>query len=108
MRILPTLAALACLITGCVLWLLGLQSVGVALAVSSAVLILAFSVVQSPKTEESPSSLEAGLDWALVVAGLAAFALTRDSFFLVSAGVIAMTSPAIVKWVKERLKSRNP
>lgn len=81
MRILATLAALACLVSGCALWLLGFQGVGVALAVSSAVAVLALSVVKSPGVEEEPTALETGLDWGLLVTGLGAFAVTRDSFF---------------------------
>lgn len=107
MRILSTLAALACLVSGCVLWLLGFQGIGVALAISSAVVFLALSVLKSPEAEEEPTALETGLDWGLVIAGLGAFAVTRDSFFLISAGLVAVTSPGIIRGAKRLVAGRE-
>lgn len=102
MRILSALASLVCLVSGCVLWLVGFQTAGAALAVSSAVLILVFSVVRPSSEGTNPDKLERRLDWGLVVAGLVGYAVTRDLFFLVSVGVFVVTSPGIMETLKGR------
>ena len=102
MRILLLLASVACLISGCVLWFIGFQTAGTALAISSGVLVLIFSVVQPPEEESNPTQLETVLDWSLVAIGLGAFVITKDMFFLVSIAVVVTTSPGIKNMINQR------
>lgn len=107
MRILLLLISATCLIFGCVLWLIGFQTAGTALAISSGVLVLIFSVVQPPQEESNPTQLETVLDWGLVAIGLGAFAITKDMFFLVSIAVVITTSPGIKKMINQRTAKKE-
>lgn len=108
MRILLLLASVACLISGCILWLIGFHPAGTALAISSGVLVLVFSVVQPPEKEDNPTPLETSLDWALVAVGLGAFAITKDVFFLISIAVVITTSPGIKRIFIRRASEESP
>lgn len=101
MRILLVLVALVCLVSGCVLWLIGFQAAGVALTISSTALALFLSFARQSEEEGHHDKLQTKLDWGLVATGLIAFALTWDTFFLGSAVLIAITSDGIMERVKK-------
>lgn len=101
MKTTGTLAAMLCLLAGVTLWMLGHVVPGIALAVSSAVLILAISVIDNPEKPNDNSRLENWLDLGLILAGLAAFTITKDAFFITSAAIVVVTNPGIRKFWRQ-------